>query len=339
LVVIAIMFVPTLGMFFVWQSLSTIIFAVLFKLSLETTLHGHLILEIDPKIEVIVFKRIWRFVGGMMLISLVASLNTQMDKIAISKLLSLENLGYYTLAVSLAQGISILVSPISMALLPRFTALYSTNKIEEASNLYHKVSLFISILVFSLMSNMAFFSKELIWIWTGKTELALNSYALVPIISFAYAILSLQIIPFNIAIANGYTKLNNLLGIISLFVTIPGYWIATRHSGAIGAAYVFCVVQSTITLVYLYFINEKFLRSKGILHIYFKELSFPLVISTIIAFGFSLIPNLLTNSRIISFSLIGIYTIITFSVTSLILIPMRDIKSIVNLQPLFSKPV
>ena len=91
-----------------------------------------------------------------------------MDKLAISKLLPLESLGYYTLVISLSMVIITLVNPISVALLPKFTALYSAGGKNEASTLFYKINLFVVILVFSIMANMAFFAKELIWIWTGE---------------------------------------------------------------------------------------------------------------------------------------------------------------------------
>lgn len=338
LVIIPIIFYPRLEVFFIWQTISTIIFTFLLKLSLEKNLNGILKFEFKPIIERVVFKRIWKFAGGMLLISLVAGLNSQMDKIAISKLLSLESLGYYTLSVSLASGIIVLVNPISVAILPRFTALFTTGKNAEASILFHKISLVVSIMVFSVMANMVFFGKELIWIWTGNIELVGHTYNLIPIIAFAYTMIALQVIPFNIAIANGYTKLNNLLGIISLFVTMPGYWLATKYFGALGAASVFCGVQTLITLVYLYFINKKFLRTR-IMTIYLKELIFPLLISLIIVYGFSLLPKFYANSRIMSLAVIGISTIITLTFTSLILISWQDVRFYLNLKTQLIKTI
>lgn len=332
LVLVAIFIIPKLEMFFLWQTFSTIVFAILVRLSLYKTLTGlykfnfHLILEQS------VFKRVWRFAGGMLLISIVSGLNTQMDKLAISKLLSIENLGYYTLSVSLAMGIIILVNPISVAILPRFTAFYSANKKEEASDLFHKINLYTAILVFSVMANLTFFSKELIWIWTGKMELAENAYLLVPIMSFAFASLALQIIPYNIAIANGYTKLNNILGLISLFITLPGYWIATQQHGSIGAASVFCVVQVTTTLIYLYFINRKFINSEKLNSLYLKEMLFPLLITLFLTFGFSFMPAWIEINRILSLMWIGFSTIFVFSITTVLLVPLNQIKMMVQLK-------
>lgn len=328
-VVGAIFLVPTLEMFFVWQSVSTVIFAILLRFSLCKILTGRY-LYFQFKIEKSVFKRIWHFAGGMLLISLVAGLNTQMDKLAISKFLPIENLGYYTLAVSLAMGIIVLVNPISVALLPRFTALYSAGKNDEASILFHKISILVAILVFSVMANMAFFAKELIWIWTGKMELAEHACIYLPIIAMSYAMLALATIPYNIAIANGYTKLNNLLGLVSLCVTLPGYWIATKYYGAVGAAYVFCGVQTITTFIYLYYINKKFIKTKRLGMLYIKQIFLPLLIALSIAFGFSFIPTWIIQNRILLFFWIGMATIVTILLTSLLLQPKKQLKQILN---------
>lgn len=330
LVLVALLFVPTLEMFFIWQTISTIIFTILLRLSLNETLTGVYKFDFKFKIERSVLKKIWRFAGGVLLISLVASLNTQMDKIVISKLLPVESLGYYTLAVSLSMGIIVLVNPISVALLPRFTALYSSGKNEEASLLFNKINLVVAILVFSIMSNIVFFSKELIWIWTGNIEIANNAHFYLPIIATSFTMISLTILPYNIAIANGYTKLNNVMGLISLFVTLPGYWFATKQFGGIGAAYVFCGVQTVSTLIYLYLINNKFIKTKRISNLYLQQMLFPFCISLFIAFCLSFIPNWVNNNRVISLFWIGISTFFTFGITSILLIEWVEVKKTIK---------
>jgi O-antigen/teichoic acid export membrane protein len=330
LVVVAIFLVPTLEVFFIWQAVSTVIFAILLRFSLCKVLMGQYF-HFQLKIEQLILKDVWRFAGGMLLISAVAGLNTQMDKIAISKFLPIESLGYYTLAVSLAMGIMILVNPISIALLPRFTALYSAGKNDEASILFSKINLSVAILVFSVMANMVFFAKNLIWIWTGKMELAEHAHIFLPIIALSFAMLALAMIPYNIAIANGYTKLNNALGLVGLFVILPGYWLATKYYGAIGAAYVFCGVQTVTTFIYLYYINKKFLKIKKIYLLYIKQILLPPIISLPIAFTFSFIPAWIPQTRMYELAWIGLATGITFVITTLILVPQSEAKQIVNL--------
>lgn len=323
-VVLAILVIPTLEVFFIWQSLSTIIFAYLVGRSLKKALRVQNFFHF--KIDKSVLKMNWRFSCGMLLIALVASLNTQMDKLMISSLLSLESLGHYTLAISIATGILVFVSPISLAVLPRFTALYSAEKKDEASRLFEKISLIVAIVVFSIMVNISFFAKEILWVWTGEIELAERAHIYLPFTAFSAAMLSLGVIPFNIAIANGYTKLNNQIGLLSLGITIPGYWLATKSFGVIGAAAVFCVVQTSTTLIYIYFINRKFVKENNVKKLYFEQMLFPLVISMAISFCFTYAPEYVENTRVGYFLWITLATSVTFCITISILLPVRELK-------------
>jgi O-antigen/teichoic acid export membrane protein len=330
LVVIAIIYFPTLNVFFIWQTIFTVVFTAITKIFLDKIILGRYTLNINLKIDERIISKIWRFASGMLLIAVVSAFNTQMDKLAISKLLSLENLGFYTLAVSLSQGLIILINPIATALLPRFTAHFSANENDEAKNLFVKVSILVSVLVFSIMMVLSFFAKDLIWVWTGNLELAAKTFTLVPIVALAYAMFALQLLPYNIAIANGFTKLNNILGIISLVVTIPGYFFATKYYGAIGAASVFCFVQVLTTFIYIFFINKKFIRSNIIKDIYWKQLVLPFVTAGFVAFLFSKIPLLVNNSRIFSLIWIGIAAFTTLAITLAVLIPFSVIKNWIN---------
>ena len=94
---------------------------------------------------------------------------------------------------------------------------------------------------------------------------------MLPIVAFAYSMIAIQMLPYNIAVANGYTKLNNILGLLSLVITIPGYYIATKNYGDIGAAAVFCFVQTVTTVIYLYFINKKFLDFAFFKEVFLKQ--------------------------------------------------------------------
>lgn len=322
LVVFAIYFVPKLEMFFIWQLVATVIFTILMRLFLIKILTSKYTFAFRPILEKDVLSKLWRFAGGVLLISLVAALNTQMDKLAISKLLDIDNLGYYTLAVSIAMGILVLVTPISVALLPRFTALYSSGNGQEAIELFTKINLFVAIIVFTFMVNMIFYGRELIWIWTGNLDLAEKSGIFLAPLSVSFAMLALLVIPYDVAIANGYTKLNNILGIVSLMLTMPGYWIATKHFGALGAAYVYSTVQVIVAIIYLYFINKKFLTS-NLYDLIFKRLLFPLAIALLVAYCCSLIPNIFSENRILSLIWIGLSTVITLLATLFIFIPMQ----------------
>lgn len=325
-VVIVIIYFNSLQVFFIWQTLVTIIAALALKYTLDTTLYKKNIFSLKISFDKIIFLDVWKFAGGMMLISVVAALNTQMDKIIISKYMDINDLGYYTLAISLSTGLLVIVSPIATAILPKFTALYSEKSNEQAKQLFNRFSYIASILVFGFLANIIFFSKEILWVWTGNKELSENAYQILPVIASAYALISLQIIPYHLAIANGYTKLNNILGIISLIITLPGYLYGIVNYGAIGAAVVFMTVQFFTLFIYLFFINKKFIKENVFKNIYFKQLILPFSIAVAIGFAFHSLPINITNNRFTALIFIGLSTFFTLIVTAFFVLPKQELE-------------
>lgn len=329
LVVVVIYYYPSLEVFIIWQAVSTILFTLFLRMSLLKSFdlsRWTFSFEIDKKI----IKDIGGFAGGMLLIAIVSAVNTQLDKLTISKFLDIENLGYYTLAVSLSQGLVLLVNPLLTAILPTLTGLFSENKVKESLELIKNSGLFISILVFSFLSHLIINSEKMIWIWTGNVHIAQEASPLLKIISVAYAMIALQMLPYNVAIANGYTKINNVLGIISLFVIIPGYFIFIQKYQSIGGAYVFCIIQIVTMFLYAYLINNKFMKFNYLFEIIIKQIFIPIVIISLITFVFSLIPIFLGKNRIFELIWIGFGVLLNLAISLVIFYPIAKIKTFIK---------
>lgn len=325
LVLFVIMYEPTLKTFFFWQAGITMLSMYIARKKLFQKLN--LSFKFRFSFDIDIYKDIWKFSLGMFFISIVAAINTQTDKIVISKILSVENLGYYTISVSLSLGLLVLISPIATALLPKFTTLYSTRQNEDASLIFMKYYQVLAIFVFSCMSIMIFMPDTIIWLWTGDKDIAFKSQVFLPVTAFGYGMLALQVLLFNIAIANGYTKLNSILGFISLIITIPGYWYAVKYFGAIGVAWLFALTQFLITIIYVFVINKKFLINISYWDIYLKKLLLPLLLTIGFTWMFSTFLNNHSFNRLISLCYLVLSIFITFILTSLLLIPLKNIKN------------
>ena len=324
LVLLPIFFYPSLKLFFIWQTITTFLYVIIIRFDLGFTLSNSIKLFFTrPRIEKQVLQNIWQFAGGMMLISLVAGLNSQMDKLALSKLLPIEILGLYTLAFALSRGLNFISAPVSTAILPRMTSLYTAGKKEEAVRIFNQGYLLVSILIFSFTAAMVLFAKDLIWIWTNDVQLAEKAYLYVPWIAIGTSFLALQNLPFNVAIANGFTKYNNILGIASLVITMPGYWVLTNIYGGIGAAITFSFVQVFIGIVFIYLVNRKFIQLNAKL-IFLKNFLLPITISTIMTMVLSQLINF-EGSRLTVLFKIGIVVICSLLANTLILIPNKKI--------------
>ncbi|RKT01340.1 oligosaccharide flippase family protein [Chryseobacterium defluvii] len=328
-VLLIIMFYPSIEFFFIWQGICTIVFTILYRIYLFKEISEDSKFRINLSVDKEILKSVYKFAGGMLLISLVSGVNTQLDKFVISKLFPIEQLGNYSLAISLAMGIVVIINPISMALLPKFTSLFSSKANQEIISVYKSSSLFTSIIISTFSSVLAVFSKDLIWIWTGNSQIAENNYIILSIMAFAYSFMAFAVIPYNMAIANGYTTLNNKLGLLSILITIPFYILVASKYGIEGIAAVFCAVQLLITILYLIFINKKFLNIQPFGSFVIKSIVFPLLFSfSLSILYYYILSRFDSDIRILSLILIGLGACIIFAFNYLIFVPKAEKKII-----------
>ncbi|MGQ7871154.1 lipopolysaccharide biosynthesis protein [Sunxiuqinia sp. sy24] len=327
LVLVPIYFYPSLETFFSWQTITTIIYVLIIRLDLISTLSNqkkNIFFE-KPIIDKEILSRVWKFAGGMFLIAVVAAINTQMDRLTLSKLLPIEVLGLYTLAFSLSRGLNLVAQPFSKALLPRFTFYYTSNSFKKGISLFKKGYIIVGIIVFTCSACLMLYAKDLIWVWTNNIELAEEACRYVPWIASGTGFLAMQGLPFNIAIANSFTKYNNYLGIFSLVITIPSYWIFTSRYGGTGAAATFSISQIIITFIYLFLVNYKFLHLP-LLKLFSRNILIPLALSLIVIFILKQV-IIVPENRLAVLLKIGLSAIGSLIVNTMILIPMKDIIS------------
>jgi O-antigen/teichoic acid export membrane protein len=330
LVVIPIYFLSSLEVFFYWQLFSTVLYVFAGRLLLIKALERKRFF-LMPKVEKEIIQKVWRFAGGMMLIAVVAAVNTQLDKLTLSAILPIEVLGFYTLSFSLANGLLLVSTPIATALLPKMTSAYSVLDMEKASSLFILGQKIISVLLFSGLAMLTIFSNEILWIWTNDLEISNSASKYLPWLALGASFLGLQILPFNLAIANGFTRFNNVLGIISLFITIPGYWLMTKQFNGIGAAWTFASVQVMSGFIYLYLINKKYLHLK-FFYLFGNLILTPIVISFLMA----LLLNFSLNMSAVRWNslmqIVLVFMLLVFSNISFLFrdVLIKNIKTLLN---------
>ncbi len=113
---------PTIQAFFSWQIIISIINTGLLSFFLWHRLPRA---ERRATFKKQLLKGIWRFAAGMSGISILATILTQLDKIILSNMLTLEMFGYYTLAGVFAMSLYRLIGPVFSAIYPRFTQFVS----------------------------------------------------------------------------------------------------------------------------------------------------------------------------------------------------------------------
>jgi O-antigen/teichoic acid export membrane protein len=223
-----------------------------------------------------VWLRIWRFAASMSGISLVSVILIQADKMILSKMLTLENFGYYNLAGTVASGVTIVTSPIFSSVYPRFSQLVAQGEEVKLTVLYHKISQLLSLLVIPLSVTLSIFSKDVLLLWTGSPEIAEKTYLLVSILTISTSLHSLMNVPYALQLAYGWTKLAFYINVVAIGLLIPLMLSLTSYYSAVGAAVVWIILTSGYILIGIPLMHSRLLK-REMFKWYYQDVAKPLI--------------------------------------------------------------
>jgi O-antigen/teichoic acid export membrane protein len=225
---------PTLGAFLVCQLIST---------SLQAFCLGIVFWKRLPRprrrahFSFTLLKPIWGYSSGVAATAVVTLVLTQTDKLILSKMLSLEGFGYYSLAVTLAgAAIGIIVGSIQSVYFPQFSQLVVQDREAELPHLYHRACQVMSFFLLPGACTLIFFSHPILLVWTGSAEIADNAYLLLSVVAIGTTINGLMHLPYVAQLAVGITRLGFWQNLISIFFLIPLMIYGTARFGALGGA-------------------------------------------------------------------------------------------------------
>jgi len=246
-----------------------------------------------------IWHSVWQFAAGMTAISTTALILTQMDKIVLSKILSLDVFGYYTLAWTVANGLAILTGAVFTVFFPRFSQLVAIGEIEELRQLYHRSCQLMSVLILPVAILVAFFAPELLALWTHNPLTVANAHPLVTLLIIGTALNGLMNLPYALQLAHGWTSLAFYTNVIATIVLIPLLLVATSSYGALGAAAVWIILNSGYILIQVQIMHKRLLKDEK-WRWYFEDVGFPLIaafsvigIGRLVIQGWASIPGIL----------------------------------------------
>lgn len=299
-VLIPLYFYPSLLTFFIWQVSVNIIFFFITRHNLWKFIKTDMSYQFDKH----VLKTVGRFAGGMMLMAIISSLNTQIDKLVISKILSLKEFGYYSLAGILSQVPVLIITPIAVAILPKMVKYSANTQKDKLTKLFHVNTFVLSTLATSGAMVLFLFTKDFVLIWTHDILIANAIENVTKVLLIGGVFLSFQYMPYHLAIANGHTKTNVRLGVVAVICIIPALIFFVKQYGLIGATYTWLIMNLFAYFYLGYFIISKFLIGE------FKRWLIngtvtPLFISILVGFvGYFFTLNLQKGYYVILYSII-----------------------------------
>jgi len=203
-----------------------------------------------------------RFAGGLFVTGLLALGVSQFDRLALASLRPLEELGYYTLALSIASGLGRMVQPMFNALYPRFSRLIAHGEEATLNELYHLSSQYLAVVIAAVAMVLIVFSREVLFLWTGDVQLADKVALPMSILVAGSALNGLMNIPFALQLADGWTRLALGLNAASLLLGAPFCLWAVDQYGTVGAALLWLLANLASVSIGIPLMHRRLLRSE-----------------------------------------------------------------------------
>jgi O-antigen/teichoic acid export membrane protein len=254
-VLLLVVFHADVATFFFWQAAATAIHLILMATVLWKILpHGVASFQFSS------LQPVWRYAAGMIAITALSIVLTQMDKVILSRTLSLEHFGYYMLVWNMA---SLLIRPAALvfnAWLPRMTQLATLKSTKELGILYRKGAQLTNLLVVPVAIILAIFSNDILYVYTGNRQLADSSSMALTLLSIGSACNALMHVPYALTLAYGWTRFAIFQNILAALAIAPiTYWASTQF-GLSGGGVGWIMVNVAYVLFSPYLIHRKYLR-------------------------------------------------------------------------------
>ena len=184
----------------------------------------------------------------------------QLDKWLLINLLPLQSYGHYILALSMANALYFVITPLFSSVFPRMTLLHAEGSRDAQTSFYHSSAQYAAALVFPLATVISLYSEPILRLWIQDAEIARNVAPLASILVWGTALNGLMNIPYALQLASGYTSLALKLVILKLILFAPVIVLLTVKFGALGAASAWLVLNAGYVIVGIPFTHAYLLK-------------------------------------------------------------------------------
>lgn len=269
---------PTISAFFIWQAaIAAMQVAVLGILSWrELPLRSH-----RPQFSRVALRGVFGFAAGVTGITLLSVVLTQLDKVVLSRVLPLEQFGYYTLAGAIAATLNIVGGAVHAAVFPSFSNVVANGHEDDLRRLYHRSSQLMALLVLPAAITIVTFAPELLTVYLRDPAIVVHTTTLLRLLVTGNALLTLMLLPLALQLAHGWTALSLYKNVLAVVIFVPMLWFMVDRLGAEGAAIMWILLSASYFLVEIQIMHRRLLRGAQ-WRWYLIDTATPAVISAIV---------------------------------------------------------
>ena len=109
---------------------------------------------------------------------------------------------------------------------------------------------------------LAMFAAPILTLWTRDAAIASHSAQLLSVLALGNLLNCLMMIPYHTQLAYGWVRLSVVINILAVSVIVPAILIVTPKFGALGAAWVWVILNAGYVLVGAHFMFRRILRGE-----------------------------------------------------------------------------
>ena len=250
---------PSIQAFFIWQVICSCINLIV----CATVVYQSLPSPPNPaRFSKVALLSVWRFASGMLVITILALLLTQVDKALLSSMLTLDSFGYYALASSIAGSLAMLVGPITAAYYPRFNQLIVMGDTVGTHSAYHQAAQLVTVIVGSATVMLFFFSERILFLWTSDPELSHKVAPIMAVLALGTFLNCLMWVPYQMQLAFGWTSLTVIINSVAVAILIPAIFVTVPIYGPIAAAWIWVILNGGYCLIGVHFMYKRILTTE-----------------------------------------------------------------------------
>jgi O-antigen/teichoic acid export membrane protein len=197
----------------------------------------------------------------MVAVTVLSIVLTNLDKILLSRIVSLESFGYYALATTVAGAMYMLVVPLDNAIYPRLVELSTVEETESLASLYHQGAQLVSVLTAAPAMILVFFAGGVLFMWSGHQTLAEHAAPILAVIAVGTFLNGLMHMPYQLQLANGWTSLAVKTNLVAVAVLAPAIILIAPGYGAVGVAFLWVALNAAYVLVQVPVMHRRLIKS------------------------------------------------------------------------------
>lgn len=224
---------PGIDLFFIWQAVAAALQVGVLAVVSWSAVGGA---GRPARFSRPALRGIFGFSAGVMGITLLSIVLTQMDKIVLSRVLPLQQFGYYALAGSLASILNLAAMAINSAAFPALSQAAASGDEAPLTELYHKSCQYLAVAIIPPGLALAIFAREALRLYIADATVAANTHEVLSVLALGNMMLGLMVLPLSLQLAHGWTNLSLIKNLIAVVLFLPALLAMVHLFGMVGAA-------------------------------------------------------------------------------------------------------